>query len=214
MRRILRIITSAGCKPRLPKFSYARQRTLINRFLRAEIANVEKATALVFRSAAEEHKRFAVREIKRKFKAGPNTNRGFFKAVKIHNLPAKGTLGPASYVRLGVPFMRVFTEGDTIRPRGKYLIILLPEGAKLGYQRITRGNPWDRVWRRMQKDAAIIQKSDGNVIAVRRRGQLIPIYKFQRQVIVKKRLSFYEIGQEVARDVVPDIVKTIDRLND
>ena len=191
----------------------AKQRTLIRQFFRTEIENVEGLTGLVLRRAAEEGKRQSIGAIRRSFKPGPQANKGFFKAVATHHLPPRGDLGPASYVRLGVPFMNVFVEGAVLGGRPN-LIVLTQEGARRGFRRIGPGNTWQSVWSKIRGEAAITESSSGNtVISIRDGTRLVPIYVFARQVVIKPRFSFYDINEEIARTIPAKLVRLLESGN-
>jgi hypothetical protein len=140
------------------------------------------------------------RELRRNFRPGPGSNDSFFRAVKIRNLGEDGDLGPASYIRLGVPFMDAFQEGKQISGRGN-LIVLLPDGERLGFRRISKGNRWAKVWETIQSRSLLLKVKTGVLVLYRYQGRRVPIYLLTKRVRLKKRLSFYEIAAEIAAGI-------------
>lgn len=177
-------------------------------FFRNEVRDLEAATASANRAAAEALARETRKELRTNFKRSRGSN--FAKAVKVRNLPSKGALSPASFVRLGIPFLSIFQTGGTIRPvKGKYLITLLTTGAKLGFKRINKNNPWSRVWSRIRERSFFVKKSDGILIFYRNpNGRVVPIYKMVESVEMPKKLNFYENAEKFA-DEIPDIVQRL-----
>ena len=155
-------------------FSPAEQARIARAFFRKEEQNIETASQETLRVAAQSLRRRTIAEIKRQFKAGPRSNAGFFKAVKVHNLKPDLNRGPASYVRLGVPFMAAFQEGASVSGN-ENLIVLLPGGQALGFRRITPGNRWATVWQTIRKVAKIVPTVDGGQLIVVRQGGQVPI---------------------------------------
>jgi hypothetical protein len=134
----------------------------------------------------------------------------FHKAVKVKELPPKGVLPYAAYVKMGVPFMRIFEEGGSASGKG-FLIILLPEGAKMGLKRISKGNPWSRVWGKIRPYAKIVRGNGGNVILAKTgKGQYVPIYKFQKAVTVPKKISFFKAAEAIAKGIPDEVSRLID----
>lgn len=172
-------------------------------FFASEVKNLESASRAVLRSTARRLKREAENQLKT-FKKGPNSNGSFHKAVKVYDLEPRGSLGPASYVRLGVPWLDAFEEGKTIRGKSN-LIILLPPGAELGFKRITKGNSWSKVWTKIKSKSRIAEVSDGVVVIFNYQGRNVPIYKFQLQVKVPKKLSFYETAERLSSAMADEI---------
>ncbi|AGY57148.1 hypothetical protein [Gloeobacter kilaueensis] len=119
-------------------------------------------------------------------------SKGFFNAQKVYVLDATGTLGPAVYVSLGPrKFINVFEDPAVLEAAGNYLVILLPEGARLRFRRITKGNPWGSVWQAIKKYSRIIKVSDGYLIVYRDTGGTEhAIYKLQKTVKTRKLLDF------------------------
>lgn len=172
-------------------------------FFRKEIQDLEGATAVVMKSAARALKRETQKEIRKNFNY--DRSGSFHKAVKVYDLKSTKFLGPASYVRLGVPFMGVFQEGATITARSKNLIILLPPGKALGFKRITKGNRWNRVWNQIKNKARLIPTGQDTLVVINHNGTNYPIYKFTKQVTVGKKISFLEMSEEIGANLDSEI---------
>lgn len=185
-------------------FNAAEQKRALALFLKKDLQDLNAATEAAFRVTAAKIQREVKAELRRNFKRGPASNGSFFNAVSTYNLPPKGQLGPASFVRMGLPFARIFQEGGSITGR-KRLAILLPEGANLGFRRISAGNTWDMVWRK-HKNQLVVR---GSIVFLAKEGKLIPIYKFQKTVKITKRLSFYELAEAAARDLPNEIAQLL-----
>ena len=179
-------------------------------FWRAEVQNLESASKAVTKTAARALKR-EMRKQLRRFKKGPGSNGSFQKAVRIKDKAAKGTLSPASFVSLGVPFMDVFEEGKTVTGQ-RNLVILLPPGARLGFKRISKGNRWDAVWNRIKRKARFVKASDGVVVVYQSQGREYPIYKFQKSVKVPKKISFYDTAEAIADTMPRELEKLLNRI--
>ena len=179
-------------------------------FFRVQVGDLSAATRAVLRASARELKANMTRQMRRNFKRGSNSNGSFFKGFKIYDLNADASRGPVSYVRQGVPFLEVFEDGATIRPKNgnKYIIILLSSGADLGFKRITKGNSWNRVWDKFKKNFKLINRSDGILVLYSFRGRVTPVYKFVREVRIKKRLNFYKAAEQIA-DKMPDEIRKL-----
>lgn len=180
-------------------------------FFRAELKNLDSATKAVLKSTAKSTERQIKREIRRSFKKGPDrTKGGFFKAVRVYDFGPRGSLGPASIVRLSVPFMRAFEEGSTASGKPN-LIILLPDGARLKYKRISKGNTWRDVWRDLKsKHARIIKVANGFVVAVEHQGRSRAIYKIQRQVRIPKKISVLKIAEKLAASMPDEVIRLLE----
>lgn len=161
----------------------------------------------VFESG-QELARLLKAQLQRKFRRGPDSDGNFFKAVKATNLPATGEFGPASYVRLGVPFMDAFEEGKTIAGKG-YLVVLLKMGQKLRFRRITKGNTWAKVWAKIEKNAFLYKTQGGVVVFYKYQGKRVPIYFLVRQVKLKKRISFFALAQQVGEGLAERIANKL-----
>lgn len=194
------------------------QRRSLNEFFKAEVQDMEAATQAVIKTNARALRRATLQEI-RKFRKGANTNAGFFKAVKVYDLPSSGTQGPASYVRLGVPFMGVFQEGDAIAGRPN-LAILLPSGEAMGFRRVgtTAGHPesWENVWARMKRvsengQVRVINGPKGRLVAILKYGQWRGVYFIKRQVKLPKKLSVFETAERLSANMADEIVNLMER---
>lgn len=182
-------------------FSYAEQQRLVKQLLAAEVKNLEKATAIVTKATAQKLAGETKKQLRSRFKKGRDSqqSRNFPLAVKVYNFNPSGARGPASYVRLGVPWIHVFEEGATVGGKGKHLLILLPKGEALGYPRINLKG-WARIWEKIRDNAVLKPVNDGVLVLIKAPdGQLVPIYKFQKTSIrVPKRLSFYEEAERLS----------------
>jgi len=177
-------------------------------FFKAEIRNLEAATKSAVFAGAEALKAETLKELAANFNTPKGGNRGFKKAVKAHKLPEKGVMGPVSFVRLGVPFMGIFQTGGTITGKSN-LIVLLPDGQRLGFKRITAGNPWPRVWDKIKKDARLIKTPSGTVVTFKKQnGAVVPIYKIVKSVTVPKKLNFLENAEKISAEM-PETIKQL-----
>ena len=178
-------------------------------FFAAQIKDLNSATRAVIRSSARQFKQEIVRQVRTNFKRGLNSNGSFFKAFKIYDLDADASRGPASYVRAGVPFMNVFEEGATIKnKKSQFLIVLLPQGEKLGFKRISKGNPWGKVWAQFGKHFVLKVLSNSKILySYEWGGKLTPVYLFTKSVKLKKRLNFFEPAEIIANQIPDEIAK-------
>lgn len=174
-------------------------------FFRSEIKNLEAANRAVIRSTGRKLKAEMLTQLKR-FKRSKGST--FHKAVKLRDFEPTGALGPASIVRLGVPFMDAFEEGKTVSGKPN-LIILLPMGQKLKYKRISKGNPWSKVWSEISPIAVIFKVNDGVVIAVNKNGKNYPIYKIQKSVKMPKLISFYNTAKRLGDEMPTEIERLL-----
>lgn len=177
-------------------------------FFASEVKNLESAGRAVVRATARKLKSEAQKQLKT-FKKGPDSNGSFHKAVKIYDLEPRNDLGPASYVRLGVPWLDAFEEGKVIQGKSN-LIILLPPGAELGFRRISKGNPWSKIWAKIQSKARVIKVPDGAVVVLKYQGRNVPIYKLQKQVKAPKKLSFYETAERLSQGMADEIERLME----
>jgi hypothetical protein len=195
-----------------PSLTYAQQQQLIKKYLAAAVKSHETAAGLVMSKTAQRLKQVTAQELKR-FKKGPDSRGNFHKAVKQYDFPkAKGTAGPASYVRLGVPWIHIFEEGGTVQGSRGALIILLDTGAKLGFKRV-KPFGWQQVWNQIKDHAVVIPASDGHFIGLKNipnaQGQPTLIYKIQKAPVrVPKKLNFYDNAERLA-DKMPDEINKL-----
>lgn len=187
-------------------FSYAEQQRQIKKFLDAEIKDMEKATDIVTQATAQKLAQETKKDLRRNFKLTRGSN--FAKAVKVYNLPQKGVKGPASFVRLGIPWIGVFEEGETIAGE-PWLTILLPEGQRLGFKRKMKSPEFleakqqKRIFTRSVRDGFIVYLRNPN-------GKPSPIYKVQKSPVkLPKRLNFYATAESLGDDMSEAIANLI-----
>jgi hypothetical protein len=183
--------------------SDADQRRAINVFFKAEVKNLETATAIGIKTTATKLANETKKQL-RKFKIKNNSN--FAKSVKVYNLGAKGALGPASFVRLGIPWINIFQEGGTVTGKAN-LLILLPEGEKLGLKRIKPGQ-WGKFWDSNKKNLFTRKVPDGVIVFLKKDGAVYPIYKFQKSVTIPKKLDFYETAEKLGNEMA-DLISNL-----
>jgi hypothetical protein len=198
-------------------FGTADQQKIVQQFFDSEVKNLEGATRIVSRNAARILKREIQKQLKKNFKRGahpvPQLKGTFFRAVKIYDLDTNldRGLGPASIVRMGVPWISIFEEGGTVSGKPN-LAILLPDGARFGFKRITKGNPWKKVWQDWGKHLFLVRTRDGTVVVYKhpRLDKNYAVYKFQRRVELPKKLSFYALAEAVGDQVPEQILKLME----
>lgn len=183
-------------------------RAIAKDFFNSEIRDLESATRAATKEAANLLKKNVGKEL-RKFKKGSGSNGSFQKSIKVYNLRSQGSFGPASFVRLGVPFMDVFQEGATVTGKPN-LIILLSGGAKLGFRRVNKGNQWGAIWSLIRDRAKLVKVDDGVVVALQHQGQNIAIYKIQKSVKDPKKISFNETAEQIADRIPEEINKLLE----
>lgn len=157
---------------------------------------MEAASRAAVRSAARQLGNEAESQIRRNFK--PKINKGSFGSVKRYDLPN------STRVSLKPGYLESFAEGKTIRGKPT-LIILLPDGERLGFKRISRTNSWDEVWQRIHKKARLVGVGDGVVVLYQHRGKSYPIYKFQKQSTAPKLISLKAKAEALA-ETMPDSI--------
>lgn len=148
------------------------------------------------RASARRLKRTAEAEIRNNFK--PAKNKGSFGSVKVYDLPN------SSRISLRPGYLEAFEEGKTIRGKPT-LIILLPDGERLGFKRIGKSNSWASVWQRIHKKARLVGVGDGLVVVYQHRGKSYAIYKFQKQTTAPKLISLRAKAKAIA-DKIPDSI--------
>jgi hypothetical protein len=183
--------------------SNADQQRAINAFFKAQVKNLETATAIGIKTTATKLKNETKKQLRQQFNV---RNSSFAKSVKVYNLSARGALGPASYVRLGIPWIGIFEEGGEVTGKSN-LLILLPEGAKLGFKRIKPGQ-WGAFWERNRANLFTKKVSDGTIVYFKKEEKVYPIYKFQKSVNLRKRLSFYETAEALS-DEMADLISNL-----
>ena len=188
-------------------FDPVAQRKALNAFFKFKVKDLESATRAVIRVSAQELVKTTRKEMRQNFAAGRRRSSGFLKSVKAYHSRRE----PRSTVRINLPFIEIFQTGGTITGRGN-LIIRLPPGEKLGLPRINSGG-WQRVWRQIKDRSAIIKARDGSgwIVLYRQTPQDkgVPVYKFQRQVRIDKRLNFYENAERIYRDIPREIERLL-----
>lgn len=164
--------------------------------LEDEARRLEASTRAAVGSAARKLQREAESQIRRNFKR--KSNNGSFGSVKSYDLAT------SSRVSLKPGYLSAFAEGKTIRGKPT-LIILLPDGERLGFKRISRRNSWPSVWQRIHKKSRLAGVGDGLVVIYRHRGRDYAIYKFQKQTTAPKLISL-GAKAEVLADEMPDFI--------
>lgn len=82
------------------------------------------------------------------------------------------------------------TPGGTTIQGSKYLWILTPEGAALGFKRIGKGNTYTDLKRKHGNDLFIRENSrGGGVVLYRKNGRLYPVYILKKQVHVPQKIE-------------------------
>lgn len=147
------------------------------------------------RSAARTLQREAEAQIRRNFKPKSKT-RGSFGSAKVVDLTN------SSRISLKPKYLEAFAEGKTIRGKPT-LIILLPDGERLGFKRISRSNSWASVWERIHTKARLVGVGDGLVVVYQHRGKNYAIYKFQKQTTAPKLISLEAKARAIA-ETIPD----------
>ena len=187
-------------------FSYREQQRLAKKFLRSKIQDLERAAELV----AQESGRKLAREVKKQMGSFKGNRAVFRKSVKVRTYRARGAKPPATIVRVGVPFLSVFEEGATIRGNPT-LIILLPDGERMGFKRPTRKVPWRVIWERLKPQKPKVAKvAGGFVVYVEKNGQKRALYKIQKApVTMPKKLSFFSTAQQIGAHMDSEIVRLL-----
>lgn len=161
-----------------------------------EAEKLAHQASMSIRESARSLARVAKSEIRSGFKS--KKNKGSFGSVKIHDLPN------SSRVSLRPGYLEAFEEGKTIRGKPT-LIILLPDGERLGFKRISKSNSWASVWQRIHKKARLVGVGDGLVVIYEHRGRSYAIYKFQKQTTAPKLISLRAKAKAIA-DKIPDSI--------
>lgn len=187
-------------------FSYAEQQRQIRQLLAAKVKSYEKASEIVMKASAQKLARKTRKDLRSNFKVSLGSN--FAKSVKQKNLPQKGAKGPASYVRIAIPWIGAFEEGSTAKGN-PFLVILLPPGQKLGFPRKIKNEKFkDAKDRKLIFSRAV---NDGYIYYLKpaNKGKPIPIYKIQKAPVkIPKKLSFYATAEAIADDM-PDAINQL-----
>jgi hypothetical protein len=184
------------------------QRRMTDQFFKAEIRNMESATTAVVQTNARVLKRIGLQQLRR-FRKGPRSTGAFHKAVKVYDLKPERTRGPASYTRFGVFFVGVWQEGSAISGKPT-LTVLLQTGEAVGFNRISKGNPWSKVWSKIQGKSRIVPVKNGKLVLYRHQGREVPIYLITQRVQEPKLLSMYEEAQTLSRKMPEQIIQLLD----
>lgn len=192
-------------------FTARQAQSQLNRFFKTELGDLQDAAGVAVKAVANKHVSLMKAETKKAFKGSDHpASKQFFQAFKAYHLAPEGTLGHASFVRAGVPFMNIFQDGGTITPKRKqYLVVRLPGAIALKLPRISKNNRLRRVFERLTAKYgkhSVFRR--GDTYFLKREGELIPIYKLQRQVNLGKRIHFQETADQVAKEI-PEIIKRL-----
>lgn len=179
--------------------SIAQQKRALREFLNSQEKNLSAAGRAIVRQAAKQLKANTQADLRKNFRG----NSTFHKGVKVYNLESKGKLGPASYVRLG-KIQSQFQERTTLVGR-RNLVILLPQGERLGFQKISRRNSWDSVLRTWGGRLIFKPVRGGIVVLFKSNDGIVPVYKIQKSVTLRKRLSFLEDAERIGEDLPTEI---------
>ena len=159
-----------------------------DRFFDDSLKQLEMDSRAATKSAARELERDVRDQIRRKFK---NPSSAFMRGLKVHDFEG------GSYVRLS-PILSVHAEATELRGN-KNVWILLPEGKRLGFQRMGEGGfNWDTLKRRYGTRISFVPVGDGHVVLYRFKNRTVPIYKIQPSVTTKQRINFYGKAEEIA----------------
>lgn len=159
-----------------------------DKFFDESLKQIKIDSRTATRDAARELERDIQDQIRSKFK---NPSTAFMRGVKVHDYEG------GSYVRLS-PILSVHAEATELKGNPK-LWILLPEGKRLGFQRMGDGGfNWDILKRRYGTRISFVPVSDGHVVLYRFKNRTVPIYKIQSAVATKARIDFYNRAQNIA----------------
>ena len=159
----------------------------VDRFFDQELRGMQLESREATHQAARELAADIERQIKQKF---ANPSLAFQRGVKVHQF------NNGSYVRLS-PILAAHAETQEIRGNSTNLWILLPEGQKRGFKRISPGY-WNTLQSRYGRNLSIVSVSDGHVVLYRSSSGVVPIYKIQSTVTTKQRIDFYDKAEEIA----------------
>lgn len=156
------------------------------------------AGKLSLSSAAKNLSHEAQQQIKRNFKSTAG-----FGSVKTYDLKS------SSVVSIKPSFLSAFAEGKTLRGKST-LIVLLPDGERLGFKRISKNNTWASVWQKIHNRAHLVGVGDGIVVVYSYRGKNYAIYKFQKSVTVPKLISLGAKAEAITGEISTSINQLLD----
>ncbi len=159
----------------------------VDRFFERELREMSLESREATHQAARELAADIARQIKHKF---ANPSLAFQRGVKVHHFKN------GSYVRLS-PILSAHAEAQEIQGNPN-LWILLPEGQKRGFKRISPGY-WNILQTRYGRNLSIVPVSDGHVVLYRSSSGVVPIYKIQSTVNSKPKIDFYSKAEEIAQ---------------
>jgi hypothetical protein len=177
----------------------AQQKRALRNYLEGEARGLMAAGRAVVREAGKTLKSRTSRELRKNFRSGS----GFARGVKLYNLESNNRLGPATYVRLG-KIQSQFQENTTMVGR-RNLVILLPGGERLGFKRIGKRNSWESLIRTFSGKLVFTRSGRGTVVSIKNENTLVPIYKLQKTVTLKKRLTFLEEAEKIGNQLPSEI---------
>ena len=160
----------------------------VDRFFDRELREIGLESREATHKAARELAADITRQIKEKF---ANPSLAFQRGVKVHEFKN------GAYVRLS-PILSAHAEATKKIDGNPNIWILLPEGQKRGFKRISPGY-WNVLQTRYGRNLAIVPVNDGHVVLYRSRSGVVPIYKIQSTVTTKQRIDFYGKAEEIAK---------------
>ena len=164
----------------------------VDRFFAEELKTIK----LNFRAATSTAARELETEVKRQIKTNfNNPSRAFARGIKVYDFDN------GSVVRLS-PLLSAHAQPSLIES-DRNLWILLPDGAKNGFKRISPSFNWTTIKRRYGNRLSFVPVRDGHVLLFRQsNGRVVPIYKLQSSVDRPQRIKFYEAAEEIAKKYV------------
>ena len=162
----------------------------VERFFNDEIRTIQLESKEAVRQAARELEADVKRQIKRNF-INPST--AFVAGVKVYDFDN------ASYVRLS-PLLSSFAQPTQIKGNPN-LWILLPQGARLGFKRLSSSFNYADLKRRYGSRLSFIPLNNGHAVLYRQpNGVAVPIYKLQQSVEQTKKINFYEAAEKIVNE--------------
>ena len=136
---------------------------------------------------AAEHNRKAARKLQKglqqqarsRLRGGGSLSKGF----RIYDITG------GAIVSLGRLQSVFATPGGTTIQGSKYLWILTPEGAVLGFKRIGKGNTYTDLKRKYGSNLFIRNDSGDGVVLYRKNGRLYPVYILKKQVDIPQKIQ-------------------------